>query len=142
MFGEAQRAAVLDSAVYREVAADEAGTMEVLQVVLLVAVASGAGGMIGALMLRRPSALAMGAFMFGFVGTLVGWVVWGLATYVVGKLLFGGQAGFGALLRAEGYALRKSSTTSWLRALQRASGRSSCPPTQCSVKTGVNWAVS
>jgi hypothetical protein len=113
MFGEAQRAAVLDASVYREVAADEGGLMEALQVVLFVGVASGVGSMIGAMLLRNPSPVAVTAFMVDFVGTLVGWVIWAFATYVVGRFLFGGQATFAGLLRAEGYALAPYAIAFW-----------------------------
>lgn len=53
---------------------------------------------------RTPNLDTGGAFFKGFLGTLLGWFVWTLVTFILAFLLTKGKARFGELLRVIGYA--------------------------------------
>jgi len=87
-------AAFLDIATYEEVEADQDATGQAAAVVALVAVcaaigAAGSGG-------SGPVGSALAA--------IVGWLVWGGVTWLVGDKIFGGTATWGELLRTLGFA--------------------------------------
>ncbi len=79
LVGRMVRAAQLDPALYEEVEHDLGATGQATLVVIIAAVAAGIGGLF--------SEGVLGA-IFGAVAAVIGWVVWSLITYWVGKTLF------------------------------------------------------
>ncbi len=88
------RAAKLDPTLYDEVEKDPNATSQALLVVLIVAVLSGIGGFRGGVM----------GFVGGLVFAIIGWAVWSLVMFWVGKTFFKGTATYGELLRCVGFA--------------------------------------
>jgi hypothetical protein len=97
------RAARLDVALYNEVEADTNATTQALTVVVLVAVASGIGLLLGGIVQGRPGA-AIGGLIGAIVLELIGWAVWSFVMFFVGTRLFKGTATYGELLRTLGFA--------------------------------------
>jgi hypothetical protein len=97
------RAARLDVALYNEVEADTNATSQALTVVVLVAVASGLGLLLGSIVNGRPGA-AIGGLIGAIVLELLGWAVWSFVMFFVGTKLFKGTATYGELLRTLGFA--------------------------------------
>jgi hypothetical protein len=97
------RAARLDVALYNEVEADTNATTQALTVVVLTAVASGIGTMLGALIAGRPN-IAIGGLIGAIVFELLGWAVWSYVMFFVGTKMFKGTATYGELLRTLGFA--------------------------------------
>ncbi len=97
------RAARLDIPLYNEVEADTNATSQALTVVVLVALASGIGSAIGALIAGREG-VAVGGLVAGVVRELLGWAVWSYVMFFVGTRLFHGTATYGELLRTLGFA--------------------------------------
>lgn len=98
------RAAKLDVNLYEEVEADVSATGQALQVVLIVAVASGIGTALLALFLPGETGNPLLGFIRGLVQAVLGWLAWSFVTYLVGTRLFGGVATWGELLRTIGFA--------------------------------------
>jgi hypothetical protein len=91
-------AAKLDPATYEEVEADTSATPQALLVVFLASLASGVATW-------RVEGLE--GLLFGFIGAIVGWLVWAALTYLVGtKILPEPQteSDMGELLRTIGFA--------------------------------------
>ncbi len=96
-----RRAALLDPALYNEVEQDWDATTEALQVVVIVAVASGIGTVLGSPG-NGPGVVRLASEV---LTSLLNWVIWSYVTYYIGTRLFGGTATPGELLRTLGYAL-------------------------------------
>lgn len=89
------RAALLDSAVYEEVEADEKATWQALLVVLLSGLAAG----IGSETLRR--------FLIDSAVALAGWYLWAFVTYLVGTKVLpqaATKSDLGEMLRVTGFS--------------------------------------
>jgi hypothetical protein len=95
------RAARLDVTLYNEVEHDEATTAEALYVVVLAAVASGLGTLLGS--------FGEGRGLVGLASEvltmLLNWVIWSYVTYFVGTRLFDGTATPAEMLRTLGFAM-------------------------------------
>ncbi len=91
------RASKLEVLLYEEVEADITATQQALQVVVLVAVASGIGQ-------AGSGRNVIAQILFGLVTALLGWAVWSYVMYLVGTRLMGGTATYGELLRTLGFA--------------------------------------
>lgn len=87
-------AALLDVATYEEVEHDTTATGQAAGVVVIVAVARGLGS------IGEGAALIVG----GLVMAVVGWLLWSGVTYLIGDKLLGGEATWGEVLRAVGFA--------------------------------------
>lgn len=87
-------AAMLDVATYEDVEHDQTATGQAAAVVGIVAVARGIGSL-GA---------GLDAFVAGILMAYVGWLLWSGVTYVIGDELLGGDATWGEVLRAVGFA--------------------------------------
>ncbi|MDP2662924.1 MAG: Yip1 family protein [Dehalococcoidia bacterium] len=88
------RAAKLDATLYDEVEKDPNATSQALLVVLIVSVLAGIGGLRGGVM----------GFVGGLIFAIIGWAVWSLVMFWVGKTFFKGTATYGELLRCVGFA--------------------------------------
>ncbi|MSQ41219.1 MAG: hypothetical protein EXR55_06155 [Dehalococcoidia bacterium] len=98
MIGRMIRAALLKVDLYEEVEADKSATVQALLVVVLVALATGIGG----LQSGDPGALVAGVLV-----ALGGWALWALITYLFGTTLFKTpetHADWGELARTMGFA--------------------------------------
>jgi hypothetical protein len=92
------RAAMLQAGLYEEVEADKSATLQALLVVVLVALATGIGGLRGG---------DVGALVPGVLVALGGWALWALITYLFGTTLFRTpetHADWGELARTLGFA--------------------------------------
>ena len=87
-------AATLDIPTYEEVEHDTTLTGQAALVVLIVAIASGIGGV----------GNGTGGIISGVISAFVGWLIWAGVTYFIGAKVFGGTATWGELLRTLGYA--------------------------------------
>lgn len=87
-------AAMLDVATYEEVEHDQTATGQAAMVVGIVALARAIGSL-GA---------GFGVLVGGIVMAFVGWLVWCGITYFIGDELMGGDATWGEVLRAVGFA--------------------------------------
>lgn len=91
-------AAMLRTATYEEVEADESATLQAMAVVVLVAVASGIGNF---------AAGGVLALVAGIVASLAGWAFWAWITFYVGTTILRTpetNANWGQLARTIGYA--------------------------------------
>jgi len=91
-------AARLDGRTYEEVEADKTATSQAMTVVVLSSLATGIGSL---------SDAGLRDFVFGTLGSLIGWYVWAFVTFLVGaKLLPEPQtrADVGELLRTTGFS--------------------------------------
>ncbi len=91
----------LDAGTFEQVEHDESAMSQAAMIVLAVAVASGIGGLIGALI---GDGNAIMAFVGSVIAAFVGWLVWSAAVYFVGTSFFEGQADMGEMLRVVGFA--------------------------------------
>lgn len=98
------RAARLDASLYEEVEKDTNATSQALQVVLIVAIATGIGGLLSSLMTPRGLGGGIVALIAGIIGAVVFWAVWSFLVYWIGTKFFGGTATFGEVLRCVGFA--------------------------------------
>lgn len=87
-------AAMLDVATYEDVEHDQTATGQAAGVVVLAAVARAIGAL----------GDGGGAMLAGLVGAVIGWLIWSGVTYLIGDRLMGGQATWGEVLRALGFA--------------------------------------
>lgn len=97
------RAARLESEVYEELEKDTGATGQALLVVVIVAIATGIGGLLAGSMRGTPAAMVSG-LVFGIVSAIIAWGVWSAVTYFIGTTVFGGTATWGELLRTIGFA--------------------------------------
>lgn len=87
-------AAMLDIATYEDVEHDPTANGQAAAVVAMAAVARGIGSAGGGL----------DALFGGVVMAFVGWLLWSGVTYLIGDGLLGGEATWGEVLRAVGFA--------------------------------------
>ena len=97
------RAAMLDTSLYEEVEHDQSATSQAMQVVLIVALASGIGGALWKLLTLSPIDAVTG-LVGGILVAVLGWLAWALVTYIIGAKIFGGTATYGEMLRTLGFA--------------------------------------
>ena len=97
------RAAMLDTSLYEEVEHDQSATSQAMQVVLIVALASGIGSALSELfdgdLWGAASSLVAGAIV-----AVLGWLLWAFVTYIIGTGVFNGTATYGEMLRTLGFA--------------------------------------
>jgi hypothetical protein len=98
------RAAKLEVPLYEEVEADITATNQALLVVVVAAVASGIGALLGGLVGGTSTGGLVGLFILGILRALLSWAVWSYVVYFVGTRFFGGTATYGELLRTLGFA--------------------------------------
>ena len=96
LVGKMIRAVKLDVDLYNEVEADESATTQALLVVVIAAVCSTIGALIGG----RGGGVLLGTL----ISSLIGWALASVTIYLVGVHLFGGKATIGELLRTLGFA--------------------------------------
>jgi hypothetical protein len=96
------RAARLDGTLYEEVKANTTSTVSALGVVVLVALAHGAGGFVRAVAFKRDPPAE--GFLIGVQGEIVFWVGSSFAIYLIGRYLLGSAATYGQVLRPVGFA--------------------------------------
>jgi hypothetical protein len=101
LFERMQRAARLDPGLYNEVERDEEATAEAFYVVLLAAVASALGTLLGSLG-QGPGLIGA---MSEVVTMVLNWVIWSCLTWFIGTRVFAGTATLGELLRTLGFAM-------------------------------------
>lgn len=111
----------LNAATFEEIEADESATMQAFWIVAMIALLNGLALFLGSLWLgpelaelQRELAVDLplpvpvlspaGLFVQSLVTTLLGWLLWSAATYVIGTRLFGGQATLAEMLRVIGFA--------------------------------------
>jgi hypothetical protein len=96
------RAARLDASLYSEVDADPSATGQAVTVIVLVAVATG----IGAAIAGAQSGVGAGiiALLVEIVTSLLGWLIWSLTVYLVGRGPAEGRVTYGGVVRALGFA--------------------------------------
>ena len=97
------RAAMLDTRLYEEVEHDRSATSQAMQVVIIVALASGIGGALWKLLTLSPIDAVTG-LIGGILAAVLGWLVWAFVTYIIGAKIFGGTATYGEMLRTLGFA--------------------------------------
>ena len=97
------RAAMLDPRLYEEVEHDRSATSQAMQVVIIVALASGIGGALWKLLTLNPIDAVTG-LIGGILVAVFGWLIWALVTYIIGTGVFGGTASYGEMLRTLGFA--------------------------------------
>ena len=97
------RAAMLDTSLYEEVEHDSSATSQAMQVVLIVALASGIGSALWKLLTLNPIDAVTG-LVGGILAAVLGWLAWALVTYIIGAKVFGGTATYGEMLRTLGFA--------------------------------------
>ena len=97
------RAAMLDTSLYEEVEHDRSATSQAMQVVLIVALASGIGSALWKLLTLNPIDAVTG-LVGGILAAVLGWLAWALVTYIIGAKVFGGTATYGEMLRTLGFA--------------------------------------
>ena len=91
-------AAKLRTDTYEEVEADRSATIQAMSVVLLVALATGIGGL---------GAGGIPGLVGGVIAALVGWAIWAWITYLIGTTILRTpetDANWGQLARTLGYA--------------------------------------
>lgn len=98
------RASKADVNVYEEVEADDSATSQALIVVVIAGVAAGIGAALAAGMDNDPATGAVGGFLAGVLGQIVGWAIWSWMTYFIGTKFMGGTASYGELLRTVGFS--------------------------------------
>ncbi len=101
LLGRIFRAARLDPALYAEVREDASSGAQATAVVLLVALAHGAGGVMRALLLGWSP---VEGFILGPVGELLFWVAASVTIYLVGRYALGGTATYREVARPFGFA--------------------------------------
>jgi hypothetical protein len=97
------RAARLDKAFYNEVEANTSLTNEALLVVIIGALASGAGGLISGIFGGFGAAIT--TMIVNILMVVVGYFIWVFVTQFVGTRFFGGTADVGEMRRTLGYAM-------------------------------------
>jgi hypothetical protein len=103
LFDRMARAAKLDTDLYEEVERDTGATSQALLVVVIVAIATGIGGLLAGVT-QGTTGGAITGFLVGIIAGVVGWGIWSFLTYFVGTKLLGGTADWGEMLRTIGFA--------------------------------------
>lgn len=101
MIGRMLGAARLSSDTYEDVERDSSATIQALLVVIIVAIATGVGGI-----LSGGTGLIEGLF-FGVIRGIVAWVIWALVALLVGTTILkteGTEADWGQIARGTGFA--------------------------------------
>jgi hypothetical protein len=98
------RAARVEPHLFEEVERDESATSQAATVVVIVAIASGIGALLRAIISPTPGQNVILSFIFGIISALIVWVIWAYITYFVGTRLFNGTATPGEMLRTLGFA--------------------------------------
>ena len=101
MLGRMLGAARLSSDTFEDVERDSGATIQALLVVVIVAIAAGAGGI-----LNGDTSL-VGGLVFGVIRGIVNWVVWALVALLVGTTILKAEsteADWGQLARGTGFA--------------------------------------
>ena len=96
------RAAKLDVDLYEEVEADVSLNGEALTAVVVVAVVSSLGALIGGF--GQGVGVAIMGLVVGIVAAIIGYFVWAAVVTFIGTKLFGGTSDFGEVRRVLGYA--------------------------------------
>jgi hypothetical protein len=95
----------LDVNTFEAVEHDQSATSQAAMIVSVVAVLSAFGSGLAA---RIGGGSFLYSFLYSFFSTLVwaflGWFLWSLVSYLVGTMLFGGQATLDEMLRVIGFA--------------------------------------
>jgi hypothetical protein len=93
----------LDSKIFEEIEHNTSLTLPAALIVVLVSLISGVGnGIFNGL---RGGGTSFGrGFLSSLIGVVVGWLLWSIATWLVGTRLFKGQAELGGMLRVIGFA--------------------------------------
>jgi len=111
----------LDAATFEEIEADKSATMQAFWIVAAIALLNSLTIFLASLWLGPeltelqrelaadlplpvPVLSPAGLFVQSLVTTLLGWLLWSAATYVIGTRLFGGQATLAEMLRVIGFA--------------------------------------
>lgn len=111
----------LDAATFEEIEADKSATMQAFWIVAVIALLNSLTIFLASLWLGPeltelqrelaadlplpvPVLSPAGLFVQSLVTTLLGWLLWSAATYVIGTRLFGGQATLAEMLRVIGFA--------------------------------------
>lgn len=111
----------LDAATFEEIEADKSATMQAFWIVAAIALLNSLTIFLASLWLGpelaelqrelaadlplpAPVLSPAGLFVQSLVTTLLGWLLWSAATYVIGTRLFGGQATMSEMLRVIGFA--------------------------------------
>lgn len=111
----------LDAATFEEIEADKSATMQAFWIVAVIALLNSLTIFLASLWLGPelaelqrelaadlplpvPVLSPAGLFVQSLVTTLLGWLLWSAATYVIGTRLFGGQATMSEMLRVIGFA--------------------------------------
>lgn len=111
----------LDAATFEEIEADKSATMQAFWIVAVIALLNSLTIFLASLWLGpelaelqrelaadlplpAPVLSPAGLFVQSLVTTLLGWLLWSAATYVIGTRLFGGQATMSEMLRVIGFA--------------------------------------
>jgi len=97
MVNRIMRLIQLDFSVFKEIESDPAATTEAAIIVAATSFLSALGSAIG-------SQYPLASFMSGLISGLVGWVVWAVVAYYVGKSMFHGTGTLEGMLRVIGYA--------------------------------------
>jgi hypothetical protein len=74
------------------------------QAAAVVAIASALAGVGSAFALEIDDVSVVAAILGGMAAGVVGWLLWSLASYVIGTTIFGGTATYGSMLRVIGFA--------------------------------------
>ncbi len=101
MIGRMLGAARLSSDTFEEVERDSGATIQALLVVIIVAIASGIGGILSG------DTSILDGLLFGVIRGLVGWVVWALVALLVGTTILktaSTEADWGQVARCTGFA--------------------------------------
>jgi hypothetical protein len=95
---------MLNANTFEEIEHDTSATGQAAIVVTIVALLSAIGSGIGASLNPEAGGSFIGSFIIAVVATYIGWVLWSGITYLVGTMLFEGQADMGEMLRVIGFA--------------------------------------
>ena len=101
MLGRMLGAARLSSDTFEDVERDSGATIQALLVVVIVAIAAGAGGIL------NGDTSIVGGLVFGVIRGIVNWVVWALVALLVGTTILKSEsteADWGQLARGTGFA--------------------------------------
>lgn len=113
MISRGLRAAKLDVTLFNEVEADASLNREALTVVIIAALLTFVGSLVGALFSSVLGSVAgvntsffglLLAAVFVSVWTVIGYYIWSYLTWFIGTRFFGGTAEPGELMRTIGYA--------------------------------------
>ena len=103
MLARAFRATILDGRVYRQIGDDPREMFTSLMIVVLSGAALGLGvrSVVVGTFEGSPTLLFV---LVGISSRITGWFLWAGSVYILGTKIFGGKAGFRALLRGMGLA--------------------------------------